>query len=142
MATGLVELRAGVTLGAERKAITVSQQILSLSVSHDRIVNLPNGAPGTTVTLFDASSDTPTTFSILVVQLDPDGVEATALSADVEVTAAGAVTVYRMTRGCPLVIPGSVAYPSLGGSAGAVTKVRARQIAATSDMNARILILG
>lgn len=107
---------------------------------HQRVVSLTFG---TTVTLWAAATDTPDSFDYLVVQMDPDGLlTGTDDELDIEITADGVVSTYRLKPGTPLVLTDDAS----GGADvtaidGVVTLIRVRHNGASGDESISVRIV-
>lgn len=107
---------------------------------HQRVVTLDFGD---TVTLWAAATDTPASFDLLAVQMDPDGELTVATDVlDIEVTADGVVQTFRMKPGTPLVFTDDAS----GGADvdtidGLVTLVRAKHNGVSGDASIKVRIL-
>jgi len=108
---------------------------------HDRVLSI---GTETTATLW-SSSDSPSTFELLIVQVDPDeelANTATDKVLDVEITADSVVQTFRVGVGTPLVLnrddSGGADIASIDGL---VTQVRVRNNGTTNAVKVRCLAL-
>jgi hypothetical protein len=138
MATLNTMVRFAALLGGELCSLFRDQNDLSVTYKHD----VSRAVSTTAVTLWDSSTDSPSTFDAAVVAVDPDDAIASAdtPAVEIEVTAAGVVVVFVLLKESPpLVIPRSLARASLGGGDLAVTKIRAK--ASTGTIKVRCLVV-
>jgi hypothetical protein len=130
MATLNTLVRFAALIGGELTSLFRDQNDLTVTYKHD----VSRAVSTTAVTLWDSSTDSPSTFDAAAVVMDPDDVLTSndTPTVEIEVTAAGVVVVFKVSKEHPpLVIPGSIARASIGGSDLAVTKIRAKASAGT-----------
>lgn len=142
MATLDTLVKIAAVLGGEQVALVRDQHDLTVTYKHD----VARAVSTSTVTLWDAASDTPATFDAMTISVDPDDALTSSdtptvyIEITTTVTASDQVTCYALTKNSPPIVIGpSTIRHTLAGSDGAITKVRAKS--STGTVKVRCLVL-